>query len=148
MGIARFVKVFSVFAMSVLVRCANVDMSTRLRPPMIMMSVFKMSKIVVGRVMNVVVFLGMVVIMLTAVVVRGFFVRLVAVRNAGAFILLVSASHGALDRCGSFDAVFCKPLSVKLQKKLQDHSPSHLSSSLHCSMAPSSASGSNAAQLV
>ena len=140
MGIARFVKVFSVFAMSVLVRCANVNMSTRLRPPMIMMSVFMMGKIVVGRVM--------IVIMITAVVVRGFFVQLVAVRNAGALILLISASHGALDRCGSFDAVFCKPLSAKLQKELRDHSPSHLSSSLHCSMAPSSASGSNAAQLV
>ncbi|KAK5289459.1 hypothetical protein LTR99_011239 [Exophiala xenobiotica] len=57
-----------------------------------------MGKIVVGRVVNVVIFLGMIVIMITAAVVKGFFVQLVAVRNAGALILLVSASHGALDR--------------------------------------------------
>merc|ERR1712230_343391 len=65
-----------------------------------------MGKIVVGRVVNVVIFWGMIVNMITAVVVRGFFVQLVAVRNAGALILLVGASHVALDRCGSFNAVF------------------------------------------
>lgn len=112
MGIARLIKVFPVSLMSVLVRCATANMFTHLRS----MSVLIIGKIVVDRAMNVVFLLSFIVIIITAVVVRVSFVQLVAVCNADALTLLVSASYVALDRGGGFDAVFCQPLSVKLEK--------------------------------
>jgi hypothetical protein len=68
-GIARFVKVFSVFVMSVLVRCANMNVSIRLRSVIM---------IAIGRDMSAFVFVGPIVIMITAIIVSRLFVQFVA----------------------------------------------------------------------